>query len=69
MQAVENNDLATSLTTANHAILGPVDRERLLVATGAALCLVDRGAGAAPPARLSFSWTGSSAQLGWSGRW
>jgi len=68
MQAVSNNDLATSLTTANHTILGLSIASGLLVATGASLWLVDRGR-KRPTGGLALSWTGSSAQLGWSGRW
>ncbi len=68
MQAVENNDLATSLTRANHAILGLSIASGVLVATGASLWFVDRRR-ERPTGQLSLSWTGSSAQLGWSGRW
>jgi hypothetical protein len=67
-RAVANNDLATSLTTANHAILGLSIAGGVLVATGASLWLVDRGRGR-PTGELAFSWTASSAQLGWSTRW
>jgi len=68
MQAATNNDLASSLTTANHAILGLSIAGGVLVATGASLWLVARGRERAT-GQLSLSWTGSSAQLGWSGRW
>jgi len=68
MQAVANNDLASSLTTANHAILGLSIAGGVLVATGASLWLVDRGR-KRPTGGLALSWTGSSAQLGWSTRW
>jgi tetratricopeptide (TPR) repeat protein len=68
MQAVANNDLASSLTTANHAILGLSIAGGVLVATGASLWLVDRRR-ERPTSGLSLSWTSSSAQLGWSGRW
>jgi tetratricopeptide (TPR) repeat protein len=68
-QAVANNDLASSLTTANHTILGLSVASGVLVATGASLFLVDRARGRNAAGELSFSWTGSSAQLGWSGRW
>jgi tetratricopeptide (TPR) repeat protein len=68
MQAATNNDLASSLTTANHAILGLSIAGGVLVATGASLWLLDRGRERAN-GQLSLSWTGSSAQLGWSGRW
>jgi tetratricopeptide (TPR) repeat protein len=69
MQAVTNNDLASSLTTANHTILGLSVASGVLVATGASLFLVDRARGRGAGGELSFSWTASSAQLGWSGRW
>lgn len=68
MQAVANNDLATSLTRANQAIVGLSIAGGLLVATGASLWLVDRRRGR-PTGELAFSWTASSAQLGWGGRW
>jgi tetratricopeptide (TPR) repeat protein len=68
MQAVANNDIASSLTTANHAILGLSIAGGVLVATGASLWLVDRRR-ERHTGQLSLSWTGSSAQLGWSGRW
>jgi tetratricopeptide (TPR) repeat protein len=68
MQAFANNDLASSLTTANHAILGLSIAGGVLVATGTSLWLVDRRR-ERHTGQVSLSWTGSSAQLGWSGRW
>jgi hypothetical protein len=68
MQAVATNDLASSLTRANQAIWGLSIAGGLLVATGATLWFVDRRSGR-PSGELAFSWNGSSAQLGWSGRW
>ena len=67
-QVVANNDLASSLTRANHAIWGLSIAGGLLVATGTSLWLVDRRHGRST-GELALSWTGSSAQLGWSGRW
>jgi tetratricopeptide (TPR) repeat protein len=67
-QVVENNDLASSLSTANKTIVGLSIASGLLVAAGASLWLVDRRH-AAPTSELAVSWTGSSAQLGWSARW
>jgi tetratricopeptide (TPR) repeat protein len=67
-QVIANNYLASSLTTANHAILGLSIAGGLLVATGASLWLVDRWRGR-PSGDLAFSCTGSSAHLGWSARW
>ena len=67
-QVTENNDLASSLISADKAILGLSIAGGLLVATGATLWLVDRGR-ARPAGELAFSWTGSSAALGWSSRW
>ena len=60
-QVTENNDLASSLISANKAILGLSIAGGLLVATGATLWLVDRGR-ARPAGELAFSWTGSSAR-------
>jgi tetratricopeptide (TPR) repeat protein len=67
-QVAANNELASSLHSANKAILGLSIAGGLLVATGATLWLVDRGR-ARPAGDLAFSWTGSSAALGWSARW
>jgi hypothetical protein len=67
-QVVENNELASSLGTANKAIVGLSIASGLLVAAGASLWLVDRRH-AGPAGELAVSWTGSSAQLGWSARW
>jgi hypothetical protein len=68
MQVVHNNDLAASLTTANHAILGLSIGGALLVAAGASLWMIDRGRGRSA-GELAISCTGSSALVGWSGRW
>ena len=67
-QVVHNNDLAGSLTTANHAILGLSIAGGVLVAAGASLWMIDRGHGRSA-GELAISCTGSSAQVGWSGRW
>jgi hypothetical protein len=70
MQVVANNGLAASLTRANQAIVGLSIAGGLLVATGASLWFVDRGRGRERGAGALAVWcTGSSAQLGWSGRW
>ena len=63
----KNNDLAASLTSADKAILGLSIAGGLLLARGATLWLVDRDA-RARAGELAFSWTGSSAALGWSSR-
>jgi tetratricopeptide (TPR) repeat protein len=67
-QVVHNNELASSLNRANDAIVGLSIASGVLVAAGATLWLVDRGRERGNGA-LAFSWTGSSAQLGWSARW
>jgi tetratricopeptide (TPR) repeat protein len=67
-QVVENNELASSLGTVNKAIVGLSIASGVLVAAGASLWLVDRRH-AGPTGELAVSWTGSSAQLGWSARW
>ena len=66
-KVTENNDLGSSLVNANRAIVGLSVAGGLLVATGAALWLVDRGR--TSTGELALSVTGSSAQLGWSARW
>ena len=67
-RVTENNDLASSLISANRAIVGLSIAGGVLVATGVTLWLVERRQARAT-GELAFSWTGSSAQLGWSSRW
>jgi tetratricopeptide (TPR) repeat protein len=68
IQATANNELATSLTRANQAIVGLSIVSGVLIATGGWLWFADRPRGRAA-GEVTFLWTGSAAQLGWSRRW
>ena len=68
-QANADNQLAASLTTANHAILGLSITAGVLVAAGASLFIVSRAHGSRT-GELSFGWGGgSSANVGWRCVW
>ena len=72
-RAVANNQLADSLTTANHEILALSIAAGALVATGVTLYLVDR-AHRRRSGELAIGWgrtgpAGSSASLCWSLTW
>jgi tetratricopeptide (TPR) repeat protein len=68
MQATKNNELASSLTTANHTILGLSVAGGALVAAGATLFFVDR-AERRRTGELSLALGGGSANVAWLCRW
>jgi hypothetical protein len=69
VRAAENNRLASSLTSANRAIVGLAIGGGVLTAAGAALYIFDRRAGR-EAARFTVAWNGgSSVAAGWSGSW
>jgi tetratricopeptide (TPR) repeat protein len=72
-RAIANNQLADSLTSANHQILGLSLAGGALLGTGAILYLVDR-AHRSRPGELTLDWHrdaggGQTAALAWSARW
>ena len=67
-QASKNNELASSLTTANRAILGLSLAGGALVAAGATLFFVDR-AERRRAGELSLGWGRESVNLAWSVGW
>jgi hypothetical protein len=68
MQARETNDLASSLKTANHAILGLSILGGALVAAGVTLYFVDRGE-RRRTGELSIAGGPGTATVAWSVRW
>jgi hypothetical protein len=72
MQASANNSLASSLNSANRAILGLSIGGAALAAAGVTLFVVDRsrGHGGSGAGELSFGWGGgSSVNVGWRAAW
>jgi tetratricopeptide (TPR) repeat protein len=72
-RAVANNQLADSLTSANHAILGLSIAAGALIASGVTLYLVERGH-QGRLGEVAFGWGhdatgGASASVGWSAVW
>lgn len=68
-QASTNNGLASTLTTANRAILGLAVGGGVVLGAAATMFLVDRRE-RHRSAELSFGWVpGGPATVGWSGRW
>lgn len=68
-QATSDNAMASSLNSANHAIVVLSIASGALIAAGASLFLVDR-AHRHPASELSFGWGGgSSANLSWRWTW
>ena len=69
VRARENNRLAASLTSANHAMVGLAIGGGVLTAAGAALYLFDRRS-ESKSVRFTVLWNGgSSVAAGWSGAW
>jgi tetratricopeptide (TPR) repeat protein len=69
VRAKENNQLAASLTSANHAIVSLAISGGVLTAAGAALYLFERRSGREAE-RFTVLWNGgSSVAAGWSGAW
>jgi len=62
-----NNRLASSLTTANHAIIGLSIAGGALVAAGTALFLIDQHARSA--GNLTIGWNDGGGTIGWTGSW